>query len=74
MNRITENDKTASFVKPQWQTVIDYLNANGKITEGELQKLFNVKRTRAYNVAKQMVEAGIISVSRRGENKIYRLK
>lgn len=74
MNRITENNKTASVVKPQWQTVIDYLNANAKITEGELQKLLNVKRTRAYNVAKQMAEAGIISVSGRGENKVYRLK
>lgn len=73
-NSSMENSKSAPVVKPQWQAVVDYLTQHGEMTEDKLQELLNVKRTRAYTIAKQMEEAGIISVSGRGERKIYRLK
>ncbi|MCM1309156.1 MAG: hypothetical protein NC223_11205 [Butyrivibrio sp.] len=64
----------AAVLKPQWKTVADYLKKYDEITEDKLQELLGVKKTRAYTVAKQMEEAGIISVSGRGDRKIYRLK
>lgn len=73
-NSSTENTKSAPVVKPQWQAVINYLTEHGEMTEDKLQELLNVKRTRAYTIAKQMEEAGITSVSGRGEKKVYRLK
>lgn len=62
------------MLKKQWQTVIDYLAEHGEITTAELQTLLSIKRTRTYTLAKEMVEAGLILVSGRGENKKYRLK
>lgn len=73
-NSSMDNSKSAPVVKPQWQAVIGYLTEYGEMTEDKLQELLNVKRTRAYTIAKQMEEAGIISVLGRGERKIYRLK
>ncbi|MCM1062177.1 MAG: putative DNA binding domain-containing protein [Eubacterium sp.] len=64
----------ADVLKPQWKAVVDYLKMNNELTEDRLQELLGVKRTRAYTVAKQMEEAGIISVLGRGEKKIYRLR
>ncbi len=64
----------AHALKNQWQTVIDYLTEHGEMTAAELQTLLSIKRTRAYTLAKEMEEAGLILVSGRGENKKYRLK
>lgn len=61
-------------LKKQWQTVIDYLSEHGEMAAAELQTLLNIKRTRAYTLAKQMEEAGLIAASGRGENKKYQLK
>ena len=73
-NSSMKNSQSTPVVKPQWQVVIDYLTEYGEMTEDKLQDLLNVNRTRAYTIVKQMEEAGIISVSGRGERKIYRLK
>lgn len=73
-NSSTENTKTAPAVKKQWQAVIDYLTEYDEMNEDKLQELLDVKRTRAYTIAKQMEVAGIISVSGRGERKIFKLK
>lgn len=59
---------------PQMQTVLDYLADYGEIGEEELQDLLNVKRTRAYLVARQMCEADLIVTLGRGANKKYKLK
>ncbi len=66
---------TAHFkVTPQMKTVLDYLAEYGEISEEELQELLNVKRTRAYLVARTMCEADLIIPLGRGANKKYRLK
>lgn len=61
-------------ITPQMKTVLDYLSDYGEIGEEELQELLNVKRTRAYLVARQMCEADLIVTMGRGVNKKYKLK
>lgn len=61
-------------VTPQMKAVLDYLAEYGEMKEEELQELLNVKRTRAYLVARQMCEADLIVATGRGANKKYRLK
>lgn len=68
------NSNVAHSVKKQWQIVIDYLTEHGEITESELREILNIKRTRAYTLAKEMEDAGLIFASGRGESKTYRLK
>lgn len=63
-----------STITPQMQRVLDYLAEHGSITEQSLQDLLGVKRTRAYVVAKQMNEAGLIESQGRGASKHYYLK
>ena len=65
---------TPPAITPQMKTVLDYLSEYGEIGEEELQELLNVKRTRAYLVARQMCEADLIVTIGRGVNKKYRLK
>ena len=67
--------KTEHFtLTQQMKTVLDYLGDYGEIGEAELQELLNVKRTRAYLVARQMCEADLIVALGRGANKKYKLK
>lgn len=55
------------------KVVLDYLAEYGEMGEEELQELLNVKRTRAYLVARQIMEQGLIESSGRGASKRYRL-
>lgn len=55
------------------KVVLDYLAEYGEMGEEDLQKLLNVKRTRAYLVAHQMMERGLIESSSRGVAKRYRM-
>ena len=80
MNLDSVIDKTDSVkgepfhITPQMQTVLNYLDEYGEISEQELQELLNLKRTRAYIIARQMSEAGLIVINGRGVNKKYKLK
>ena len=70
-----ENDLSKAeqvHVTPQMKRILDYLSEYEEIGEEELQELLNVKRTRAYLVAKQMCEAGLIAAEGRGVNKKYK--
>jgi len=67
VNKGSENTRQSG----QTQVVIDYLVQHGSISETELQNLLNVKRTRAYTLAKQMVDAELIKVIGRGAGKSY---
>lgn len=69
-----ENKNEKAAVPKQYQAVIDYLNEHGSITEEELQELLKIKRTRAYNLYKDMEEEGYIKVSGRGTGKKITLK
>ncbi len=67
-------EKPALCITPQMKAVLDYLSEYGEIGDEELQDLLNVKRTRAYLVARQMIEQGLIKSSGRGVNKRYYIK
>ena len=61
-------------VTPQIKTVMDYLAEYGEMTDEELQDLLNIKKTRAYLIAREMNENGLIDITGRGRKKKYRLK
>lgn len=58
-------------ITPQMQTILDYIAANGSITDLQIQDLLGLKKTRAFNLAKQMREMGLIAVNGRGSEKKY---
>jgi len=70
MNAVNGNWRAKSdSITPQMQTVLDFLSNYGKISDLELQKLLNIKRTRAFTLAKQMVDAGLIKIKGRGSDR-----
>ena len=66
--------KAPVTVTPQMKTVLDYLTEYGEVTDEDLQELLNVKKTRAYLIARQMNENGLIEIVGRGSAKKYKLK
>lgn len=66
-------EKTSVAITPQMKTVLDYLAEYGEMTDADLQELLNIKKTRAYLLARQMSENGLIDIVGRGAAKKYRL-
>ena len=66
-----DEPKKAATVTPQIQKVLDYIQANGQITDKEIGDLLNLKKTRIFNITKQMRDLGLIQVIGRGEQKKY---
>ncbi len=66
--------KTPAAITPQMKTVVDYLAKYGEMTDEKLQELLNVKKTRAYLIARMMNENGLIEIVGRGVGKKYKLK
>ena len=67
-------EKTPVVITPQMKTVMDYLAEYGEMTDEDLQELLNIKKTRAYLLARQMHENELIDIIGRGANKKYKLK
>lgn len=69
----TSSTKTESIsiIPPQMQEILDYIKANGQITEKEISDLLGLKKTRTFTLTKQMRELGLIKVIGRGESKYY---
>ena len=61
-------------VTPQMKKVLDYIKTNGQISEKEIGDLLGLQKTRAFTIAKQMRDLGLIEVVGRGESKKYFLK
>lgn len=61
-------------ITDQMQKIIDYITANSRATDAELEKLLDVKRTRIYNLTHQMQEMGLLRIEGRGKEKRYALK
>lgn len=66
--------KAPVTVTPQMKVVLDYLAEYGEMTDEDLQELLNVRKTRAYLIARQMAEYGLLEVVGKGAEKKYRLK
>ena len=69
-----EIKKAPVAITPQMKIVIGYLSEYGEMTDEDLQELLNIKKTRAYLLARQMQENGLIDSTGRGSSKKYRLK
>lgn len=76
MNAIddTKINKKSVAITPQMQNVLDFIKVNGQITDEEVQKLLDVKSTRAYNLMKQMEKDGLVIIVGRGVDKKYILR
>ena len=67
-------EKQASYSyypNAQQQKVLSYVQEHGKISDEELQELLDVKRTRAYLIAKEMLDKNLLAVHGRGIKKYY---
>ena len=62
--------KSTATITPQMKTVMDYLAEYGEMTDEDLQELLNIKKTRAYLLARQMHENELIDIIGRGVNKL----
>lgn len=67
-------EKAPIAITHQMKTVMDYLAEYGEMTDEDLQELLNIKKTRAYLLARQMHENELIDIIGRGANKKYKLK
>ena len=67
-------EKPSTEITSQIKIVLDYLAEYQEMTEEELQELLNIKKTRAYLLARQMSENGLIDIIGRGAEKKYKLK
>jgi len=64
-----QTSDSSVVVTPQMQTVLDYLNEHGLISDEEMLSLLGIKKTRLFELTKQMTGAGLIKVEGRGANK-----
>ena len=75
MNAIAESiHEPAAELTSQMQRVLDYIKANGQITDKEIGEQFGIKKTRIFNITKQMRELGLIQTVGRGRDKKYTIK
>ena len=65
--------RNAPQITPQMQMVLDYLSQHETVTDEGLADLLGVKRTRAYLIARQMSEMGLLRSTGRGRTKLYLL-
>ncbi len=68
-----EKDEAFETLTPQMQKILDFIRANGQMTEKEICTLLGVKKTRAYTITKEMRDRKLLQVTGRGEAKVYTL-
>ena len=64
-------DKNIQLPTPQETSFINYIKQYGSATQEEIEKVLNIKKTRAYIVAKSLCDKGIIKVVGRGKDRKY---
>lgn len=67
-------EETKVSLTPQMQKMLCCIQKNGEATESELETLLNVKKTRIYELTRQLRNMGLIVAEGRGREKKYRLK
>lgn len=70
MNHATVKESSVG-ITVQMQKILDYIDVNEQITDQEIQDLLGIKKTRAFTLAKQMRDEGLIRVVGRGNEKKY---
>lgn len=63
--------ETVAAVTHQMQSVLDFIEENGEISDSEVQELLQIKNTRAYTLMKKMEKEGLIVIVGRGSRKKY---
>lgn len=66
-----DNAMNSKAVTPQMQKILDVIEQNGQITDGEIEELLHIKDTRRYNLIKKMEAEELIIIKGRGSKKIY---
>ena len=69
--RVSSVSSIKNSLTPQMQTLLDYLKEHGEISDEDVQTLLGVKRTRAFNLTKQMSDAGLLTIVGRGKNRKF---
>lgn len=69
-----EANRASVVITPQMKTVLDYLAEYDEMTDQDFQEILNIKKTRAYLLARQMHENGLIDIIGRGASKKYKLQ
>ncbi|MBO4685218.1 MAG: putative DNA binding domain-containing protein [Lachnospiraceae bacterium] len=59
------------FVTRQMSRILAYVDEYGKVTDEEIGRLLSVKKTRAFTIAKQMRDGGLLRAEGRGEERRY---
>ena len=70
MNRATAKEGVP-VTTAQMKKILDFIEENGQITDIEIQELLGLKKTRAFTLAKQMRDEGLIRVVGRAAEKRY---
>ncbi len=70
-SNVKEKVNTTLAITPQMQTVLDFIEENGQITDSKVQELLDIKNTRAYTLMKKMEKDGLIVIVGRGSSKKY---
>ena len=74
MNTIADGiHEPVAELTSQMQRVFDYIKVNGQITDKEIGEQLGIKKTRIFNITKQMHELGLIQTVGRGKDKRYTL-
>jgi len=68
---VVQEPKISFGSQAQIKQILTQIERSGFITEGEVQDLLGVKKTRAFILMKQMLDAGLIEVQGRGVGKKY---
>ena len=74
MNKAADFSSASSeivAISDKKQKILDFIESNGYITESQIMELINVKKTRAYSIAKEMCAEGLIKAIGRGSSKKY---
>ncbi len=67
----TAEEASESRITAQMRKVLAYIAENGQITEDEIGRLLDIKRTRIFMLTKEMRELGLIKAVGRGEDKRF---
>ncbi len=63
--------KTSDRVTEQMERVLSVIREKGFISDSEIAELLGIKKTRVFNLTKEMTELGLIRSEGRGKDKIY---
>ena len=70
-NKKTIDNTSVETTTLQEIQFVNYIKEYGSATQEEIQEVLNVKKTRAYIIAKSLCDKGIIKAVGRGKDKRY---